>query len=1320
MNARTSWSLRGERANAPEREEPWDADPGAIGDLSEARFDDSGRLRVVPSGEARNRIAERGDEPGAEISPHALEQAVERLARDIEGWRQDDEARSAPQRRPASDFPPPRNVPPAGRDLTASLDRLMARIEALDERLESRAAPRRPAPRPDPLRDRNEPYGAARSTAAEPPPERHRRDGGREAALAAARPDREFDRPDRRAEDPVPGDGGITAALAELRTQLAALQARSTAPGRVAEVPAGGFRKAAETRTASGWENGRAAVRQPEADRGRPGEPPQGDRAAAELRHRVEEIRDQLRRLPSQEQVGRLEGHLLQLAERIDGIAEQAGGSRDLQRVETQLASLAAQIGELRRTRMGAAAELEHRLAQVAARLDAFDIPPAPVDLGPVEDRISEIGGRLDELLSQPAAPSLARIEKQLAVLAKVVERQEQQGAARLQAALEQKLEAFAAATRREESGGADALAAIATRIEALQATLARRDSAAPSPQLDQIERKLDQLQNRIAASGRGEERLAQHFAPIAEQLAALSRHLEEGPPAVDLAPLAQRLERLEQRLDERLAALGPALREADDPADAEERTALRADIAALRRELRAVPVRSEEGVAGLLQTVANRLDRILREPPATMRELEQQVTRIIGTLQGADPDGSALAEIDSRLRDIQDRLDAASLAAADDDEPPLRDHDVVAELARALKSDLGALKGAAESSERNTRESLEAVHETLEAVMKRMAFLEKDAPAAAPPAAETAAAGMLDRAPAMPPPQPDIPEISLTGRRGDDKPAFVAPPLKPAPAEEAPRPAAGGLLGRLTASQLLRRATGGRTESFSPVSDEPEDGGDLPLEPGTNAPLDSALSGAPSSDTALMTGAARAALGPAPHQKRPADLNQPPEAVGSAADGRRRPAAGDDFLVAARRAAQAAAAEAAEAERSASQGGKGALGRMLAVMKARRRMVLAGVLALAVALTALQFVRSNNKGEAERIAAPVVEGPSVSATAVVPAPSAQKPQSVAAAPAPTGTPASAAVTGEAGRSGAPAAATEMPAPSPVAAHPLPPPGIGPETLRRAAAGGDTAAQFEIASRYAEGRGVAQDLAAAADWYRRAAESGLAPAQYRLGSIYEKGLGVAKDFALAQQWYRRAAEAGNVKAMHNLAVLYAEGAGGEPDLKAAAALFRRAADHGVRDSQFNLAILHARGLGVPQDMIEAYKWFAVAARSGDPESEKRREVVAAALGASDLAKAKAAAEAFQPLPVDSAANLVTEPEGGWGPPPQKTSLGAEADLVARAQALLAEVGFDPGPADGTNGPRTRDAVSAFQKKAGLPVTGVIDTGLISALQSRSG
>ena len=55
---------------------------------------------------------------------------------------------------------------------------------------------------------------------------------------------------------------------------------------------------------------------------------------------------------------------------------------------------------------------------------------------------------------------------------------------------------------------------------------------------------------------------------------------------------------------------------------------------------------------------------------------------------------------------------------------------------------------------------------------------------------------------------------------------------------------------------------------------------------------------------------------------------------------------------------------------------------------------------------------------------------------------------------------------------------------------------IGGSRLRSAAVAGDAAAAYEVAVRFAEGRGVAADMEEAARWYERAASKGLTPAQF--------------------------------------------------------------------------------------------------------------------------------------------------------------------------------------------------------------------------------
>ncbi|MCQ4189473.1 peptidoglycan-binding protein [Methylocystis suflitae] len=199
-------------------------------------------------------------------------------------------------------------------------------------------------------------------------------------------------------------------------------------------------------------------------------------------------------------------------------------------------------------------------------------------------------------------------------------------------------------------------------------------------------------------------------------------------------------------------------------------------------------------------------------------------------------------------------------------------------------------------------------------------------------------------------------------------------------------------------------------------------------------------------------------------------------------------------------------------------------------------------------------------------------------------------------------------------------------------------PGDALARIERLAVEGNPAAQYEMGARLVEGRGAARDAKAAAHWFEKAAEMGLALAQYRLGSMYERGVGVGRDYARARLWYERAAESGNARAMHNVAVLLAEGGDGKPDYAAAAEWFRRAAEYGIRDSQFNLAILYARGLGISRDLQQSYAWFSAAADQGDDDAAKKRDEIGARLDSKELAAAKALAAAFRAKTPTSEAN----------------------------------------------------------------------------------
>jgi localization factor PodJL len=280
----------------------------------------------------------------------------------------------------------------------------------------------------------------------------------------------------------------------------------------------------------------------------------------------------------------------------------------------------------------------------------------------------------------------------------------------------------------------------------------------------------------------------------------------------------------------------------------------------------------------------------------------------------------------------------------------------------------------------------------------------------------------------------------------------------------------------------------------------------------------------------------------------------------------------------------------------------------------------------------------------------------------------------------------------------------------------MPPDALGPEPLRRAAARGDARAQFEIAAIYTEGRAVPEDLAAAAIWYERAAAQGFAPAQYRLGNLYENGRGVAKDLQQARLWYQRAAEAGNRMAMHNLAALYAGGELGKQEFEAAAEWFEQAALRGMRDSQFNLGMLHARGLGVPQSLEESYRWFALAAARGDADAGNARDDVARSLDAEAVSRLNDEIAAFKAAPVDLVANFA--PIGTWAEKFDPGQTITKPEIVKSVQAALDALGFDVGTPDGIAGPKTAEAIRAFERTTGMSESGAINPRLLAVLGSQ--
>jgi localization factor PodJL len=696
------------------------------------------------------------------------------------------------------------------------------------------------------------------------------------------------------------------------------------------------------------------------------------------------------------------------------------------------------------------------------------------------------------------------------------------------------------------------------------------------------------------------------------QALAARIDHIAERTGAAGLDALVERVNELTQALDTRV------------------------------EQIRPLP----QNIEALVQALSDKLDHWESASPdhAAFEHLERQIVLVADKLDAAEHKTGDLQGIERGIQQLTTQVrESREEAIATAERVAHKVASDMADAVPAVGSDVSALKRDLESLHVNHVESEQRTHETLEAVQDTL---------------ERLVARLASMGTAQPAPQAYMPPLSHAPPP-DPEPHVYSPPVQPEPA---PMPEVRATVPAPEAAPAAPAPATPfvhvqRTER-PPI--DPDLPADTPLEPGSAGRARSPAERIAASEAALA----------------PLKRDAAPEITGKA-----------NFIAAARRAAQAAASEGNPAEgprseeRSGDETPTSLIGRFLAD---RRRALIVGVSLLLVLYGAIQVVGvfSADHGERPAPTSGHIQQPEPRKLAE-PAPS---PASVAPAAPPAVTPAATPAVAPEPATPAPAPARQTateplvaPIPTPNLMVPTPsaettgsipgplniaapalsaspatvqpagalPTSIGGPALRAAAAAGNPAAEYEIGIRYSEGRGVPANLEIAVQWFERAANKGLAPALYRLGSLYEKGQGVKKDLEKARQLYISGADKGNAKAIHNLAVLYAEGIDGKPDYRTASQWFRKAADKGVADSQYNLGILYARGIGVDQNLAESYKWFALAAQQGDQDAAKKREDVAARLDQQSLVAAKLAVQTWTADPPPDEAMNVKAPPGGW-------------------------------------------------------------------------
>ncbi len=286
---------------------------------------------------------------------------------------------------------------------------------------------------------------------------------------------------------------------------------------------------------------------------------------------------------------------------------------------------------------------------------------------------------------------------------------------------------------------------------------------------------------------------------------------------------------------------------------------------------------------------------------------------------------------------------------------------------------------------------------------------------------------------------------------------------------------------------------------------------------------------------------------------------------------------------------------------------------------------------------------------------------------------------------------------------------------------------------------GDSDAQYKLAIRYLVGRGIEQDYEEAAKWLQEAAAGGVVSAQYNLGVLYDSGRGVEADAVEALIWFHSAAEKGHGRAQYALAAAYAAGRGIERDSDMALKWLRRAATENILEAQSSLANILATSPVSHDSLEEAYYWYRLADANGDGKAADKADLVAARLTPEERAGVNRRVSAFiasnitgkrqptsspaPPAPPSPPTAAPAKAAPSPGPTQAAATATGSASKTARVrtiQTLLNKLGFDTGPADGSMGAQTREAIRNYQRALGLDIDGEPSEALLAHLRQISG
>ncbi|GLH78652.1 hypothetical protein SSBR45G_35610 [Bradyrhizobium sp. SSBR45G] len=672
--------------------------------------------------------------------------------------------------------------------------------------------------------------------------------------------------------------------------------------------------------------------------------------------------------------------------------------------------------------------------------------------------------------------------------------------------------------------------------------------------------------------------------------------------------------------LEQRIAALTSTLENREPPTPAPDNTA-----------------QIEDALRGL----SDRIDRLQvgNDGSSAITHLEQRISYLLERLEAAnDPRGGNMSRVEDGLQDILRYLERqqatfAALAESRSQREASQDGGLV----DLVKRELSDIRFSQTETDRNTQDSLEAVHNTLGHVVDRLAMIEGDLRNVR---ATTSQPAVLP--PLAPPIEPPMPAARAPAPQAYAEPQAYAPQsyAEPVRAEPSYRPELTNPVAAQAAAPMAHPAAAASAFAAAPR--------DFHSAAPQAAPPPAAPPIPPKAIADILEPHAAQAARPTaivpdlppdhplePGTRPPGRTASPAERIAASEDalselpaGKREPVSTSSFIAAARRAAQAAAAaQPVDAKKAKKEKAKEPPKEVIkeapkepAKAKAKEkptvaltaegdeevstigskiRSLLVGASVVVIVLGTFKFAMSL----LDTGSTPPPVSPMESQSE---APHAQMPS---ASPSLSPRPATPDQSGPSLTSPTPIDRQSYNRAMPTEAETIAMLAIPQDTERQAAAAGDITGTIPTAAN-GQRLGLVQVPASerlpdalGGPALRSAALRGDPTAAYEIGVRLAEGKGVPANYEEAAKWYDRAAQAGLIPAVFRLGTFYEKGLGVKKDADIARRYYVVAAERGNAKAMHNLAVLDADGGGKGANYKSASQWFRKAAERGVADSQ---------------------------------------------------------------------------------------------------------------------